>query len=54
MTDKLKALMEMNGIDSLKSTVPTNAELEKENEELREQNKMLIECILEISEIVYA
>lgn len=36
------------------STESRIAELETKNTELEQQNEMLLECLLEISEIIYA
>lgn len=50
--DKLARLMERNGIDSLRQTIMQ--EQENRIAELEAQNQMLTQCLMEMSQIVYA
>ena len=50
--EKLARLMERNGIESLRQT--TMQEQENRIAELEAQNQMLTQCLMEMSQIVYA
>ena len=53
MCEKLKKLMQLNGVESIKKPEPAEV-AESRIAELEEQNAMLVECLLEISEIIYS
>lgn len=52
MKDKLKRLMELNGVNKLKNHVVTNAELEDALMELAQGQSDIEEAIMELAEII--